>query len=140
METRYTVYGSLSACVSGMHNRTIGQRPTIIMACVIMNTPPPPPPLPPLHFFPPNGCGTYTYRMRPFGAPKSFEMRRNRAEAAGALRRFVGDAWDVSGGDVEALWASSRHPKEAVDTELLPAARCVFLFVCCVATRSLVVW
>lgn len=61
--------------------------------------------------------------MRAFGAPKSFEMRRGRNEAAGALRRFVGDAWAASGEDVDALWASSRHLKEAVDTDLLPAAR-----------------
>ncbi|CBJ49197.1 conserved unknown protein [Ectocarpus siliculosus] len=64
-------------------------------------------------------------RMRAFGAPKSFEMRRSRKEASGALRRFVGDAWDASGGDADALWASSRHLKEAVDTDLLPTARLI---------------
>lgn len=63
--------------------------------------------------------------MRTFGAPKSYEMRRERVEAMDAMRRFVKDAWEASGGDVKALWASSRHPKEVVDTELLPAARCV---------------
>lgn len=61
--------------------------------------------------------------MRAFGAPKSFEMRRNRLEASSSLRRFVEDAWDTSGGDVDALWSSSRHLKESVDTELLPTAR-----------------
>ncbi|CAN0306522.1 unnamed protein product [Pylaiella littoralis] len=64
-------------------------------------------------------------RMRAFGAPKSFEMRRSQKEAAGALRRFVMDAWDASGGDADALWASSRHLKEAVDTDLLPTARLI---------------
>ncbi|CAM9733615.1 unnamed protein product [Scytosiphon promiscuus] len=64
-------------------------------------------------------------RMRAFGAPKSFEMRRSRIEAAAVLRRFVGDAWDASGGDEGALWASSRHLKEAVDTDLLPTARLI---------------
>ena len=65
----------------------------------------------------------YARRMRSFSAPKSFDVRRRRTEAAGALRRFVGDAWDASGGDLNALWASTRHLKETVDTELLPAAR-----------------
>lgn len=63
--------------------------------------------------------------MRTFGAPKSFEMRRGRIEAMDAMRRFVWEAWDASDGDTRALWASSRHPKEIVDTELLPAARYV---------------
>lgn len=80
-----------------------------------------PAPIPPSPHAPPRILSS---RMRAFGAPRSFEMRRIREEGSDVLRRFVSDAWDWSGGDMMALWASSRHPREIVHTELLPAARC----------------